>query len=172
MARDQQRDELVAQLAVGHGRALVVARLQEQREDVVALGQLGILPAAGDLLEDQPVHVRAQAHEAPPGAQRSEVATQPWQHRRARGRLGQQGEERRAQGVEPLGLAHAEHDAQDDLQRDGLSARAQGERLAQRPAVELGLGDLRHQLGVARHPRTVERGQHQPSLPQVLGSIE
>ena len=41
MAGDEQRHELVAQLLVGHRRAVLVARDEQHREHVVALARLG-----------------------------------------------------------------------------------------------------------------------------------
>ena len=48
MAGRQQRHELVAQLGVGHRLAVLVAREQQHREDVVALGEVGRRAALGD----------------------------------------------------------------------------------------------------------------------------
>ena len=47
MAGDEQRHQLVAQLLVGQRRAVLVARLQQDREHVVALGDVAGLRAGG-----------------------------------------------------------------------------------------------------------------------------
>ena len=53
VAREQQRHHLVAHLAVGEARSVLVARLHRQREDVLA--EVVLLPTAGDLGIDQPI---------------------------------------------------------------------------------------------------------------------
>ena len=69
VAGQQQRHELVAQLAVGHRLPVLVARLQQQREDVRALAPGRLLAPARDLLVDQRVEpVAAPAPIAAVGA--------------------------------------------------------------------------------------------------------
>ena len=61
VAGKQQRHQLVAQLAVAHLRAVLEPRRQEQREDVVALGEVWAAPMLGDLGVEQLVGAVAQA---------------------------------------------------------------------------------------------------------------
>ena len=62
MAGDEQRHQLVAQLLRRHRRFVVVPRLEEQAEDVVALGVL--LPSLVDELEQQLVGLLLKPQEA------------------------------------------------------------------------------------------------------------
>ena len=77
-----------------------------------------------------------------------------------------------AQEVHALVVAHAEHRAQDHLERDRLHARAQRELAADRPAVHLARGLLRHHLGVAADALAVEGGQQQLALAHVAALVE
>ena len=61
----------------------------------------------------------------------------------------------------------AEHSAHDHVQRDRLHARREREALADRPAVDLALGDLGDHLHVALHRVAVKRRQQQLALAQV-----
>ena len=45
-------------------------------------------------------------------------------------------------------------------------------RLAARPALDLALGHLAHELAVALHPLAVERRQHQLALAHVRALVE
>ena len=47
-----------------------------------------------------------------------------------------------------------------------------GNGSSDRPASDLVLGDLAHQVAVALHPLAVEGGQHQLALAHVLGAVE
>ena len=77
-----------------------------------------------------------------------------------------------AEAAQPLLVAHAEHRAQDHLERDPLHRRAQPERRARRPALDLRRRDLVDQLGVAAHALAVERRQQQLALAHVLVAVE
>ena len=70
VAREQQRQHLVADLRVGEARALAVLGLDQEPEDVLA-GLAGA-PAAGDLAEDDPVE--GAAHSAQAGERASRAA--------------------------------------------------------------------------------------------------
>ena len=70
VAREQQRQHLVANLRVGEAHALAVLGLDQQPEDVLA-GLAGA-PAAGDLAEDDPVEGAAYAPQ--PGERASRAA--------------------------------------------------------------------------------------------------
>ena len=68
MPRQQQAHELVAKLLIGHLLAVLVARLQQQREDVVALGEVRLRAPAPQLRVDHRVEV---VQRAPEGAARA-----------------------------------------------------------------------------------------------------
>src|SRR3989442_697372 len=72
LAGHEEREHLVEQLLVAHGRTLLVAGIDQQGEDVAAArGPLGA--TAGDLLkQDGPDRV-AVAHEAAPGRQAPKI---------------------------------------------------------------------------------------------------
>jgi hypothetical protein len=52
VALDQQGDERVAKVAIRHRAAVVEARLEEHRQDVVALIEARVLPRLLDHVED------------------------------------------------------------------------------------------------------------------------
>ena len=176
MAGEQQRQQLVADLLVGQPVALLVAGEQQRREDVVALLQLGLGPAAGDLGEEDLVDgpLAAPRTPAPPGARRRPRTTRADHHQpaAARERLDHRRAGAPAARPGPAPGVVAEHGPQDDPQRQRLHRRQHRERLADRPAVDLGVGAVAHRLGVGEHLPAVERGQHQPAMAQVLGAVE
>src|SRR3954468_11377833 len=53
VTRDQEGHQLVAQLGVAHRAAVLVAPLEQQAEDVVALLEVGRPPPGGDLVEHE-----------------------------------------------------------------------------------------------------------------------
>ena len=64
MAGEHQRHDLVADVALGERRAVLVGGLEQQAEDVLAA--LALRAAAIDLAEDQRVQPRARADHPPP----------------------------------------------------------------------------------------------------------
>src|SRR5262249_51193232 len=66
VAGDEQSDQLVAQLAVGHRVAVLVAREEQHRADVLAILEVGGVAAGRDLLVDQLVHRPSLAPRALP----------------------------------------------------------------------------------------------------------
>ena len=149
-----------------------MARLQEHREDVVAVGALGA--AAADLVEQdlvgaalhprEPEHIRVRhAVEAEGHAHHELPAVGAPVHELA---------QRRAAAVEPVGILDAEDGAHDHLERDRLRVRHRRHALADRPARELLLGRFRHEVAVALHPLAVERRQHELALAHVRGTVE
>ena len=172
MARHEQRDELVAQLPVRQRLAVLVARLHEHREDVVAVGDAGVVAAAPDLRVERLVERVARADEARPWAPRPEVAAHRREQRhRVRARL-EQPDHAVADVREARAALVAEDHAQDHVERDRLHPRLERDRCAERPVVHVLGGDLGHQLLVAAQPLAVERRQHQLPLPQVLAPVE
>ena len=79
---------------------------------------------------------------------------------------------RSASLVPPLGVGHAEHRAQDHLERHALHARVDGERLAFRPRLDVTRDDLADRRLVRAHARAVERRQHEPPAGQVVAPLE
>ena len=69
----QDRDQLVSELAVGQRVAIVVTRGQQHAEDVAARVMIGTPPATLDLLIKQGVDVITQADETTPWTERAEI---------------------------------------------------------------------------------------------------
>ena len=170
MAGEQERDQLVAQLAVGQRLAVLVAGGQQQREDVAAARRRRVAAAALDLLVEQRVDAVAIAHEAAPGAARPEVL--PHALERATGLSDESRGSRRFELGHALGIGDAEDGADDHLHRDRLGDGARADRLARPPAVDLAVGDLLDQLGVVRDRLAVERRQHQLAHAHVRLAVE
>ncbi len=163
----QQGQQFVAQFAVAHRLAVVVAGVGQHRDDVLApVGAFGAAPV--DLVEDR---LLDRPHRLLVGTAADD---------RAGAEDGEQGQV--AGVVHPLGqprqpLAHAiesgvvgvtENGADDHLLRDRLHPRPHLERLAGRPAARLAPRHRGHHLGVALHPLAVEGRQHQLATDHVL----
>jgi hypothetical protein len=167
---DEQRHELVAQLAIGHRPAVLVARCEQHREHVV-----GLLPRAAALVdqrEDERVGVRAHVHEARPRRERAEAAAERGQQRQRGGSEVEQLPQRGPQLVELRTGGEAEDRAQDDLERQRLGALVQREVPVRAPGGDLALGHLLHHADERAHPLAMEGGQHQLALRQVLAPVE
>jgi len=169
---EQQGHELVAYLVVGHSAALVVPREQQLGQDVAAPLQIGRLTPLPDLRDEHRVERIPGPDEPRPRGVRPELAV-------ARGEE-QQGipaeAGHRADVAAQLVLACAgidtEDDPHDDVEGDRLHARAQRERLAGRPAGDLRPRDVADGGFPGTHAITVERGQDQLALAQVLRPVQ
>jgi hypothetical protein len=172
VAGDQQRHELVAQFLVAHRPAILVAGLEEQREDVLALVQSGVVPAFRDLL----------IYESVDRATRSLEEREPFDASRAEDRKDQeppavdcpveQVAQRGADAVEPGTLVDPEDGAHDDLERDVLHLRPDLKRAALGPALDLRAGDLGDHLPVALHALAVEGRQQELALRHVRRLVQ
>ena len=80
MTGDQEGDELVVQVAVAQAVSLLVPGQNKQGEDIVSLGEARVRATGANLVVDEAVDLIAQAHKAPPGAKRPEVALQGLDH--------------------------------------------------------------------------------------------
>jgi hypothetical protein len=146
--------------------------LEEQREDVVALRQIGRVAARADLLEDQ---VIGRLERLPQGAAlcyspRPEQSELP--HPPGVGRPGKAALKRVPQAPQPVGVRDPEDRPHDHLERDRLHRRPRRERLAGGPALELARRNLGHRLLVPAHALAVERRQHQLALRHVGVLVE
>ena len=166
MPGQQQRHQLVAQLPVGHRLPVLVARPHEQRQDVVALGQVRLAPAPLELVIDD----RVQPVQRPPdpagGALEARPAQREQHYRNRMNRLEQPGD-RSSERLHALRL-HPEHRPQDHLERDPARALLQAHRPAHRPARHVAPGGLDDHVLVLAHPLAVEGRQKQLALAQVL----
>jgi hypothetical protein len=164
-------DELVAQFPVAHRGARLVAGVEQQREDVVALLVTGLGPSQPDLFVDEPVEGGPRALEAVPGTERPEVAAQ---HREGGDDSDPLGEvvDQPLETAEPRLVVDAEDGPHDHRQGDPLGVRPQRERLADRPALHLPPRRLDDQRAVALDPLAVEGRQQQLALAHVRLVVE
>ena len=147
VARHQQRHQLVAQLLVRHATAILVTRLDQHRQHVVALLEVGGAPAA---------------RRSPRRAARSPGAIDAAERGHADSRYGpitaivamRRGSEPQAstsrEGRLRAGARsamwssrHPEHGAPHHLEGDRLHARPQLDRAARRPGLHLAVGHAR-----------------------------
>jgi hypothetical protein len=182
VAGDEHRHELVAQLGVGHRAAVLVARVQQHRQQVVAragprvaLGDGRELRAAlGDLGVDQRVDARPLAAVRAPRAAGTEV--DPRQPRRvAGGDRQRQVEQRRQQAAQLVAagrVAHAEDDLEDHVHRDPVHDRAGRDRRVRGPGGDVLQCALAREPLPARQPPAVQRPEDDSAQPQVLGLVE
>jgi hypothetical protein len=171
---DEQGDQLVAQLLVGHPPAVLVAGLHEERQDVRSALEVLLAPAPPDLLEEQVVDRRQVLVEAGPGSlqpDREPEREDDEDHERALGRI-EHALESVPQAVEALALLEAEDGPNDHVEGYGLHAGPDREGLPSRPALELPLGGLDDQLAVGLHPLAVEGGEHQLAMAHVRMLVE
>ena len=143
-----------------------MTRLEQHREDVVALGV--ILAPLVDEVEDQLVGLRPDAHELLPAL----AALEERDHRRGAAAGRQQLVQPDAQPVEVCARTEAEHRAQDHFERECLEAGVEDHRPVRRPRCGLLLRDLLHGAGEALHLLAVEGGQHQLALREVLALVQ
>ncbi len=172
MPGDEQRQQLVAQLGVAHRAAVLVRGLQQQRHDVVALGQVRGGAALGDLRIDRAVDALKLAPERRHAGDALGAERHQGDPLEGVGDDVEQPAQLAAQLIHARPLGDAEHRPQDDLHRHRLHARAQRIGLAERPALDLPCGDFGHQRAVALHPLAVKRRQQQPALAQVRRVVE
>jgi len=171
VAGEQHRHELVAQLPVGHRPAVLVARLEQQREDVAALGPVRLPAALRDLLVDERVGPLEQATQPAPRTPPPQVTSQQLGQSQQHGRV-QDRRQHAMQALDPRRLGDAEDDPRDHLERQRARALAHREPLADPPARRFRLGDLADHRPALVHGRALQRRQQQPALPQMLRSVE
>ena len=140
------------------------------REHVLAFAALAT--ALVDQLVDHLIGLRNGAFEAADHAPARERGGQ-WRQERQRALaeredLGQQ----LAQLLELRAALKPEHRAQDDLERQPLQARVQGDRLLARPGCHFALCQLRHQPLQRLHALSVKRGEQQLALLEVGPLVE
>ena len=172
MPGDQQRHQLVAQLGVREPRAVLVPRLQEQREDVATIAEVGGRPSPRDLAVQLGVHRRRLAPEAIEPHQ--PVGSQEAEHERAArvGRPAREAPQQPTEPFEPWPVLHAEHRPQYHAQRDRVHPRQRRLRTVQRPGRHLAPGRVADHVLVLAHALAVERREHELAPPQVLGAVE
>ena len=167
---EHQRHQLVAQLVIGEGLAVLVAGGEQQREHVGA----AIAVPGGAPLADHRVHLAVdhrhhrREHALGLGVARVAHLHQQVQRRHGRGQHAPQRLAHPALGVAgDRSRADAEDPAHDHLEGHRLHPGRQRERLTHRPAVDLLLGDVGDHLHVALHRLAVKRRQQQLALAQV-----
>ena len=176
VAGEEEREQLIAHLGVGQALAVLILGEKQGREHILAFGQGGFGPPAGDLGKQDLVDGASAGLKAPRGATvpADPAAGQKHQHEQP-ARPGERLDHRaqtRAQDL--LGGAGpvAKDDAHDDPQGERLHALQKRERLAHRPGIDLGIRRVANLLGVGLHPLAVKGRQHQPPLAKMLGSVE
>ena len=174
MPGEQQREQLVADLAIGEGGAVLIAGQEQAGEDVVALREVRVGAAAGDLGVDDLVDGALALLEPLRRGALSPPAHHGVEHQHAAG--ARQRLHHRPQPARELVLVGAwgvtEDRAQDDPQGERLHGLEQRERRADGPAVDLGVGAGAHRVDVGEHPLAVKGGQQQPAVAQMLGAVE
>ena len=143
MAGDEQGHELVAELLVGHRRAVLVARLEQHREHVVAPSWASRRSSTSSKTSRSTL--LAQVDEAGHRAEPVEEALHPRrradeQGHRASRRTASIAPSAGAQGVEALAGVESEDGAQDHLERQPLHPRVQLDRGLGAPGGNLALG--------------------------------
>ena len=169
MAGDEERDELVAELLVGHRRAVLVARIEEEREDVGT--SCPVPTAAPDLVVEDAVALLHCAEEPPVVAEATEIDLHERdQERRPRAELQHAlGDPNHLLQTRAL---EAEHRPDDHAEGDVLHRLVERERLAVREGVDRVVRDVEHRLPVDLHPLSEERREQELPLSTVLLTID
>jgi hypothetical protein len=169
---DQQRHELVAEFPIRERVAVLVSGLQEQRQDVGPVAEVGGLAATGDLGEQLGVDLGELAPEAAEAHQ--PIGAEEAEHEAA-ARVGRPRHQAPQAGGEPLEcrpLLNAEDRAQNDPERDGVHPRQRGHRHAGRPGRDLPAGRFADEVFVGAHALPVERRQDELAAAQMLATVE
>jgi hypothetical protein len=168
--REHEREQLVAQLDVRQRRAVLMARLQQQRQDVPPVLEIGRALARAD----HPVGRRVEQPDrrlVQPDRLGLPGVGQVAELRHRRGREPDQAADRLAQAVLRRALRRLAVDAEDPghdhVERDRLHARRERERLADRPAVDLAVRRRLDHRRVARDRLAVELRQQHLALAHV-----
>jgi hypothetical protein len=168
VAREQEGDQLVAELAIGQRVARFVSGGEQHGEDVLAQVAIGIVAAPLDLLVEEPVDLVAQPDETAPGTAGSEVLLDEQQERVRRRQPRQDSPEL----GNASGIADAEDRPDDHLHRDRLRDGAGADGVPLAPRVDLAVGDLLDQLRVVGDRLAVKRREHQLAHPHVMLAVE
>jgi hypothetical protein len=120
--RHEQRHQLVAELLVGHRAAVVVARLEEQRQHVIALLEVRCAAAGADLLEDQVVGGLERSLQGPSLRDPARPEQRELRHPPGFGCPRKTAPKDISEPPEALGVRDPEDRAHDHLERDRLTA--------------------------------------------------
>ena len=172
MARDQQRQQLVTDLAVAHEPGLVRLWPHEHREDVVAVGATRVVAPGADLFEENRVDRRDQRHQPRVRAAPTELPLEDRQHRNRVLDEVEQIVDPVAQELIPALIDDAEDRADDHLERHHPHPLLKREGGLQRPGGNLAGGQFADQALVAAHGPAVEGGRDQLPMPLVLLTIQ
>ena len=168
---DKQREQLVGDVVVGDRRAVFVARLQHEREHVVALLERRVGPRFGDELGDDLVVAPAIPLDPPPRTPRAEVAPKGRRHHRHSRRERDHRRKQLPQFVE-RGALRPEHGAQDGVERDAHHRLQRFELPALWPARGLAHHLFFDDRFVADHPLAVKRRDQQLAPRAVLVAVK
>ena len=170
---EQQGDELVAQLVVGHRLAVLVARADQHREDVVALGDVRVGAALADQRVERVVDAVARAGRratttcpvrsccagtGPSPTARRACAASCWMCLRASASAGPVSNPKTARRITSSVMCWNSSWSSKGSSRGQLAMRRSVSR--------------RDELAVLLHPLAVERRQHELALAQVRGAVE
>lgn len=148
---NEQRDQLVAQLLIRQPVALLVAGLEQQGENVLALLEVGVATGLGDQAEDLAVDRRLTALEAAQAHQT--LGTEEGEEESAAHVPGPDEDllHRNGQPAQLLALREAEDAAQDHGEGQLLHARQDGVDGTERPSLELRDSSRANDLLVGAH---------------------
>ena len=174
VARHEDREHLVEELLVAHGLAVLVAGLDQHRQDVAPSGGALLAPPR-DLGEQRRRKLAPVTQEAPPRREPPEVDPQERDEEK-RGRRGvgegEHPEQALPQPHELGSLVDPEDRAQDHVEGDRLHLVVNGERTADRPRVDHAVGDVPDDAAVDVDALAVERRQQELPLAEVALAIE
>ena len=167
MRGHHQRDQLVAQLLVGHPGviALVIARREQHREQIAVIARLGA--ALLDQPMDERVHAAARAVQLAHPRNRRVLEQHPHRKNRAIEHAHRQ-LERLGHVVRIAVDVGIEQRAPRDRERHAHHLLVHIELLVRVPVALEPLGELRHRRAVAREPLLVKGRLDEPALAQMV----
>ena len=167
----EDRDQLVSQLQLAERRARLVGRPQQQRQDVVALLQVGLRAPPLDLRVEESVEGGPCALEAHPRAAWPQVA--PHRRKQAdRMRAIRELLDQRSRLLEPCLVTDPEHRPENHVERDRPQPLVQRKRLTDGPGRDLLLGNRANRVLPAADVLSVKRAQQQLAVAHVRLVVE
>ena len=171
MAGDQHCNHLVAQFLIAHRPAVLIARLDQQRQDIFTPGS-ALLATPGDLGVQEVVNFLQEVSDLLAFGKKADQTLKP--RNQAYG-VGPQGEHIGQAFPQPslLGsLVHTEDATQNHIQGNLLHAGMDRKGPAGRPAVKVAVGHLTHDLAVGLHAFTMKRRGHEPPVVSMARAVE
>ena len=167
VSRHQHHHELVPHLLVRQRRSVLIANLEEQRQDVLAISRVVRAPAGLNLAMDRGVVACLEPDDAPPGAPGGAACPRPVlqrsreKRRRRHSVVGEIGQRRDQLRALPVAGVDAEHSTDNCLKRHLPRLAVHRERDSRAPTCDGVRRDPMDQIEIHAHAIAVKLRQEQ-----------